>query len=273
MSGSIGGNRINREDVLNTVISYEETVLKKFPGYKKCVITGSYNAGIKKDHGDIDLVVYIEGEDITSIKKKFKQYLDNLSDDITIPFKSGKRVGEKSQLFGQIVTCGYNIYSKSQYVQVDNIIVNSLEKLEFQNNFLNLSAPKQALLMGLVRVLGGKEFIEEYKSNKEFDYEFVLSPQGISFRELLMKDFKELKRNVLWKSYNWSILYELLPTINIEDDYEEILNNVSEYLDERSKRRIVGLIKSVINIGVGEVGTQKGRDKENAIKLAESILK
>ena len=59
MSGSIGGHRINRGDVQPTLDNYIEQILRKYPGYQDCAITGSYNAGTKKDHGDIDIVVYI----------------------------------------------------------------------------------------------------------------------------------------------------------------------------------------------------------------------
>lgn len=48
MSGSIGANRILREDVKPTVDNFENLVLNKFQGYKKLEITGSYNAGTKK---------------------------------------------------------------------------------------------------------------------------------------------------------------------------------------------------------------------------------
>ena len=71
-SGSIGANRILRENVKPTVEKYEKEVLKTFPGYKKCEITGSYNAGTKKDHGDIDLCVWIDSsKDIKDVKKEF----------------------------------------------------------------------------------------------------------------------------------------------------------------------------------------------------------
>lgn len=277
MSGSIGGKRILREEVFDTLISYEENILKKFPGYERYEITGSYNTGLKKDHGDIDLVVYIKGEDISLIKKQFKAYLDSLNNNLTRPFEWGKRVGEKSQLFGQIVTCGYPIYNREQdYVQIDNVIVNSPEKLDFQTNFLNLSANKQAILMGLTRVYSqyNEEFIRELgvEMKKEFDYEFVLSPQGITFRELKLVDYKEVSRKILWKSYDWSNLNKLLYNINTQDSYEDILKHIS-FLDERSRRRIVGLVKSVIRIGIGEIGTEKGNEKERSLKLIDSILK
>ena len=117
MSGSIGAHRINRRDVQPTLDDYITKVLKPFPGFQSCDITGSYNAGTKKDHGDIDLVVYIDAKDIKKLKKDFKSYLDSLPDDITIPFLAGKRQGDKAQLFGAIVTCGFPIHGTTDPVQ------------------------------------------------------------------------------------------------------------------------------------------------------------
>ena len=63
MSGSIGANRIPRAAVETTLKSYIEKVLRKFPGFKSAKISGSYNTSVKPDHGDIDLVIHIEGDE------------------------------------------------------------------------------------------------------------------------------------------------------------------------------------------------------------------
>lgn len=106
MSGSIGGSRILREEVQPTLNNYINNVLKGFPGFVSAQITGSYNAGTKKDHGDIDLAVYIEGDDIKKIKKDFKEYLESLDDGLTPRFIFGRNEGRKAQMYGTIVTCG-----------------------------------------------------------------------------------------------------------------------------------------------------------------------
>jgi len=59
MSGSIGADRIQRSAVQSTVDFFEKKVLSKSPGYKSSKITGSYNTGVKKDHGDVDLAVFV----------------------------------------------------------------------------------------------------------------------------------------------------------------------------------------------------------------------
>ena len=74
MSGSIGGNRIPRELVPSVLDSYEKTILNTFGPYVKVAITGSYNAGTKKDHGDLDLIILVKGMDPKLLKRKFKLF-------------------------------------------------------------------------------------------------------------------------------------------------------------------------------------------------------
>lgn len=285
MSGSIGGKRILREEVQGTVDKYINTVLCNFPGFIKAEITGSYNTGTRKDHGDIDLVVQLNGKNISAVKKEFKEYLDSLDDMVTPKFIFGRKRGDKSQLYGQIVTCGFPIDGReNDYVQVDNIIVTSEDAGNFQKEFLNLDASKQALLMGYIRVcwdrINKQEIINDFGinltpiQNSNQEYEFVLSAVGLSLRLVtLSDDYKEISRKEIWRSYKWEYVCKLLTNINIYDSYDEILNNISNTVyDQRSKRRIIGIMKSMINIGVGEIGTPKGDMKIQAIKLAENIL-
>ena len=60
MSGVAGGDRISNEHVNSTAKSYIDSVLSGFPGFVSAEVTGGVAAG-KKDHGDIDLIVHIEG--------------------------------------------------------------------------------------------------------------------------------------------------------------------------------------------------------------------
>ena len=284
MSGSIGGHRINRGDVQPTLDDYIEKVLKPFPGFQDCAITGSYNAGTKKDHGDIDLVVYIDAKDVKKLKKDFKAYLEKQPDDITVPFSIGKRKGDKAQLFGAIVTCGFPIHGTSDPVQIDNILVTTRNDATFQRSFLNLNAQKQALFQGLVRVL----LLHENPTRifRHFDltelpdptagqeYEFVLSTSGLSLRLVnLSSDFKEISRTEMWRSNNWDDVKWLLKDYDMDGEYEDIMDIVAKRItDERSRRRIVGIMKSMIRVGPGEVGTPKGEAKEAGIRLAQEKL-
>lgn len=284
MSGSIGGHRINRGDVQPTLDDYIEKVLKPFPGFQDCAITGSYNAGTKKDHGDIDLVVYIDAKDVKKLKKDFKAYLEKQPDDITVPFSIGKRKGDKAQLFGAIVTCGFPIHGTSDPVQIDNILVTTKNDATFQRSFLNLNAQKQALFQGLVRVL----LLHENPTQifRHFDltelpdptagqeYEFVLSTSGLSLRLVnLSSDFKEISRTEMWRSNNWDDVKWLLKDYDMDGEYEDIIDIVAKRItDDRSRRRIVGIMKSMIRVGPGEVGTPKGEAKEAGIRLAQEKL-
>ena len=63
MSGSAGGHRISRASVEATVKDYINRVLSKYPGFKSAKVSGSYNYSNKQDFGDLDLIVFIEGED------------------------------------------------------------------------------------------------------------------------------------------------------------------------------------------------------------------
>lgn len=282
MSGSIGGSRIKREQLIPTYLKYVDEVLKKFPGYILSNITGSYNTGVKKDHGDIDLVVYIKGDDVKNIKKEFKKYLDSL--DLPI-FISGKNMGKKSQMYGSIVTCGYPIVGEeNNYVQIDNIIVNSDESMRFQKNFLDLDAAKQCLLIGLIRIIfpyvcyridmSILNKLGNLSENQE--YEFVLSTAGLSLRKVTLSDeMKELDREEVWRTNDWSYVEWLLNDFDINKTYEELLFDIDKFTknNKRSRNRMIGIMKSMINIGPGEAGTDKADYKYNSIKLIENILK
>lgn len=293
MSGSIGANRIPTKSVKPTVEDYIDKVLSKFPGYKSCDTTGSYNVIMKLGqekqggHGDIDLAVYIEHSDLKKLKKEFKSYCEKLPDDVTVPFRDGKRKGDKAQLFGAIVTVGFPIHGETdKYVQIDNILVTTEKDMTFQKSFLDMNAQKQALFQGLVRVLlqhedkepiwkhFGFEGLPEPKSDQE--YEFVLSTAGLSLRLItLTSERKEdtKKRVEVWRSNDWNDVKWLIKNYDFDGEYEDELKIVAKRItDERSRSRIVGIIRSMIHVGPGEIGTPKGKAKEDGIKLAEEIL-
>lgn len=293
MSGSIGANRIPTKLVSPTVKDYINKVLKGFPGYKSCDTTGSYNVIMKLNqekpggHGDIDLAVHIEHSDVKKLKKEFKAYCEKLPDDIIVPFRDGKRKGDKAQLFGAIVTVGFPIHGEEdKYVQIDNILVTTEKDMTFQKSFLDMNAQKQALFQGLVRVLLQHEDKEPIWKHFNFEglpepdenqeYEFVLSTAGLSLRLItLTPDRKEdtKKRVEVWRTNDWEDVKWLMRNYDFEGEYEDELKCVAKRIkDERSRSRIIGIIKSMIHVGPGEVGTPKGEAKEAGIRLAEEIL-
>lgn len=284
MSGSIGADRIPRSAVQDTVDRYIEKVLNGFEGYKSAKITGSYNAGKKKDHGDVDLCVYVEseGRDLRQVKKDLVSYLS--SSEYTIPFRAGNHKGQKVQMYGNVITCQVPIVGfEGLSVQVDNMVVLSEKEQEYQQNFLDADAAKQGLLMGMVRVIlqeenpetvlkrMGIKKVPELDKNQEL--EFVLSASGLSLRKVTLDNFKEVDREELWRSTDWQDVVKLLQDYDLSKDFDHLLADVKEKVQNaRSKRRIVGIMKSMINVGKGEEGTPKGDAKLRAIQAAKTSL-
>lgn len=280
MSGSIGACRIKRQDVEDTVKNYENSVLKGFEGYRFYKIVGSYNSNPeKKDFGDIDLCICIDskGEDLRTVKRNFLKYLSSLPDNTTQPFSKGKHEGEKSQMYGNTVTCQFPITGSSEGVQVDNMISLSSEGTDFLATFLSLDAASQSLLSGLVRVLLLEENSTDVfsrlnisnlpKLNGNQEFEFVLSSSGLSLRKVTLDDSKkEIDREEIWRSVDWSDVQKLLKNFGDDFTFENLLSKIDDRVhDTRARNRIVGIVSSIINISSGEVGTDKGKAKEKAI--------
>lgn len=300
MSGSIGANRIPSSAVKKTVDSFIEKVLKKYPTYKSAKITGSYNI-IPKDengevvggqekpegHGDIDLVVELEGsrEDMKKIKADFAAYLNSLSDSVTVPFRAGRHTGKKTAGTGDIVITQYPIEGYPDLtVQIDNMIVCSEEESTYRASFLDIPGPKQALMIGLAKTmcieedpfaifkrLGIKE-VPQLQEGQE--YEFVLSSKGLTLRVVTLDNFKEVERRDIWMSYNWSDVQTLFKDYNVDGTFEQLLDQLvkRQWKSQRSKNRIKGTFKSMLVIGAGEVGTPKGAGKEAALDKVNSLL-
>ena len=300
MSGSIGANRIPSSAVKATVQSFIDKVLKKYPTFKSAKITGSYNI-IPKDeegnvvgghekpegHGDIDLVIELEGDraDMKKIKADFAAYLNSLSDDVTVPFRAGRHTGKKTAGTGDIVITQYHIEGFPDLtVQIDNMIVSSEEESTYRTSFLDIPGPKQALLIGLAKTmcieedpnaifqrLGIKE-VPPLEENQE--YEFTLSSKGLTLRIVTLENFRETARQDIWMSYGWSDVETLFKDYNINGSFKELLDQLAskQWKSQRSKNRIKGTFKSMLVIGSGEVGTPKGADKEAALDKVNQLL-
>ena len=121
MSGVAGGDRISNDHVDSTAKSYIDTVLSRFPGFVSADISGGVAAG-KKDHGDIDLIVHIEGNDKRAIKKELQNYLENQSVNKILPFRSEKYKGRRSYNAGELVSVLYPQTDAGKTAQIDNIV-------------------------------------------------------------------------------------------------------------------------------------------------------
>jgi cytidyltransferase-like protein len=287
MSGSIGANRIPRAAVETTLKAYIDKVLKKFPGFKSAKISGSYNTTLKPDHGDIDLVINIEGDeqDRKKLKQNFAAYISSLPDDITIPFTSGRHVGKKSAGTGDIVIVQFAIEGYPDLtVQIDNMIVASEQESEYRKSFLDLPAEKQGLLVGLAKAqLLEEDPIEIFKRlgitnipklDKNQELEFNLSNKGLTLRLVTLGDnFKELSRNEIWTSFNWSDVEKLFKDYKLDGTWEELLESINSKLkNSRSRNRVKGIFNSLVVINAGEAGTDKGNNKLKAKETVDKLL-
>lgn len=282
-SGSAGGGRIDRSDVERTKDDYVKKVLKKFKGFKDAKISGSYNTGTKKDFGDIDLIVTLDGEDKKKAKDELAAYVKSLPDDVIVPFKSEKYGGKKALISGELVTILYPIEGKpGQYIQIDNIVSTSEEESNFKKAFLDYPAEVQGLILGLIKVIliekNPQEIFKKLgikdipKLEKGEEYEFNLSSSGLTLRKVKLNDErKEVSRQDIWKSTNWNLIKTLLDGFDYEKGFEPFLSQLS-HLSDRSKKRIKGIFNSMVSIKSGEVGTPKGENKQIALDKVNSKL-
>ena len=284
MSGVAGGNRIEKADVQKTFDKYVKDILEKIPGFKKASLSGSVKVGTKPDYGDLDLITWFEGEDKREVKKRIIDLVTSQPDSIIVPFKSEKYTGKKYYNSGEIITVLFPIEGKKdEYIQVDNIIALSEVEHEFKNNFLDLPAEKQGLILGLIKVVLLEKNTEEVLKSlginnipelaDDEELEFNLSSGKLTLREVKLKDFKTIKREDIWSSTNWDDIKTLLSGINIEGSFEDILKDIKVKLkNPRSRNRIKGIFNSMISVKSGEVGTPKGDNKEKALNSVNTLL-
>jgi hypothetical protein len=284
-SGSAGGNRITRDKVQTTKDDYVKRVLSKFPEFVDAKISGSFNTSTKKDFGDLDLIVNLKGDDKPAIKKKLVQFLSQFPDSIIVPFKNEKYKGKKSLNTGEIVTVLYPIADeKDQFVQIDNIIALTEEEANFKKTFLDFPADVQGLILGLTKVILlevpqeklfktlGIKNIPELEDTQE--YEFNLSSSELSLRIVsLDQDFRETGRSKVWGTTNWNIAKKLYTGFNIEGTFDDLLKDIkTKCNNDRSKKRIKGIFKSMVSIKSGEVGTEKAKGKQRALDAVDKNL-
>ena len=284
MSGVAGGNRIERGDVQNTFNKYVEEVLKNIPGFKKASLSGSVKAGSKADFGDLDLIVWFEGDDKREVKQRLITAALALPSDIIVPFKSEKYAGKRYYNSGELISVLYPIVGKEgEFIQVDNIIALTEEEHAFKGSFLDLPAEKQGLLIGLAKVIlleedpldvfrrMGISNIPELGEGEE--YEFNLSSVKLSLRKVKLDNFKEVAREELWSTTNWGTIKILFRGFSIDGSFEDLLDDIARKLkNARSKNRIAGIFRSMVTVKSGEVGTPKGQGKEDALeKVAQTL--
>lgn len=284
MSGVAGGNRILRQDVQATFNKYVKEVLEHIPGFKKASLSGSVKAGSKADFGDLDIITWFEGEDKKEVKQRIIDAISKLPNNVIVPFKSEKYSGRRYYNSGELISVLFPIEGKTdEFIQVDNIIALTEEESAFKGSFLDLPAEKQGLLIGLAKVILLEENPEDVfrrmgisglpKLKRGEEYEFNLSSVKLSLRKVKLENFKEVSREEVWSATNWGTIKILFKGFNIDGSFEDLLDDIARKLvNPRSKNRVAGIFKSMVSVKSGEVGTAKGKGKEDALeKVAQTL--
>jgi hypothetical protein len=288
MSGSTGAHRIKKADVQPTVDHYIKNILSKWPGWGgKYAYTGSYVVGKKSDYGDVDIVILANGSDKKAAKKEFQKWLDdNFSDrpDLLMPFVSQKYGGILHKNMGELVTIHYPQKGKDYGAQIDNMFAMTEDEFAFKQEFLNLPAETQGLILGLVKIATIENKPEDLFKKlgisvdpelpEGYEWEFNLSGKELQLRKVhLDKNYKQLGRTIEWKSDTWQDVKTLISPYPINAGFKTLLNMASKNLkNQRSGKRMVGIFKSMISVKSGEVGTEKGMNKLRAIADVEKTL-
>jgi hypothetical protein len=284
MSGVAGGNRILKQDVQATFNKYVDEVLKAIPGFKKASLSGSVKAGSKADFGDLDIIVWFEGDDKKEVKQRIIDRVTSLPQNVIVPFKSEKYAGRRFYNSGELISVLFPIEGKAdEFIQVDNIIAVSEEEQNYKGAFLDLPAEKQGLLIGLAKVILLEEDPQEVfrrmgitnvpKLAKDEEFEFNLSSVKLTLRKVKLDNFKEVAREDIWSTTNWGMIKILFKNFNIDGSFEDLLDDIARRLtNPRSKNRVAGTFRSMVSVKSGEVGTPKGAGKEAALeKVAQTL--
>ena len=278
-SGVTGADRIkSRADFAKFIKSYQQ-VISKFPGFVDLRPSGSYNSNPNKNNfGDIDLIIHIKSDkDKATIKKELQQFFTAMPETVIVPFTSPKHAGKRTYNAGELVSARYYDKSLGYSVQIDNIISLSALESEFKQQFLDYPAEVQGLLLGLVKIAAietepnvlfkklGIRLSDKLESNQE--YEFNLSGQGLQLRKITYEPgtYKEINREILWRSTNFDDVRKLLYQYSINASFEDLLRQAkAKAKNPRSGNRLQGIFNSMITVKSGEVNTPKGAGKINA---------
>ena len=287
MSGVAGADRIkSRQDYQQFIASYKDLV-SKFPGFVSIQPSGSYNSNLEKnDFGDIDLITHIKSsKSKKEVKIDLVHFFEKQPDTTIVGFTSEKHAGKRTYNSGEIVTVRYHDHQLGYSAQIDNIIALDHIEAGFKQEFLDMPAEKQGLVLGLVKiaaietdpkVLFKKLNIHvpiNLQSNQEF--EFNLSSSALQLRKVTYEPgtFKQTDREVLWQSQKWADLVALLYQYDLSSDFESLLAQSKQNIhNPRSNNRMQGVFSSMISVKSGEVGTAKGANKEAArAKVAQTF--
>jgi len=295
MSGVTGNNKIQSRKDFREILKYAKTIIKDFPGFVSVEPTGSYNSDKKKTtFGDMDLITHIDGGIYDNDKKKIKsalaKYFKQMPDSIIAPFVSAKYMGRKYYNSGEIITISLQVPNPSiQACQVDFMIAMDETETKFKKDFLDMPAAKQGIVLGLVKTalieqtpnavfkrLGIRNADTNKIDKKVQEYEFNLSSTEIQLRLVTYVEpgsFKQKNREIVWRSRDWDKLQVILKDFDLGLSFDKLIAQAKKVLKKtRSTRRMAGVFKSMISIKSGEVGKQKGIDKQKALDKVAKLF-
>jgi phosphopantetheine adenylyltransferase len=287
MSGVAGADRVkSRRDYQKFLASYKN-IIAKFPGFVSIQPSGSYNSDLaKNDFGDIDLITHIKSnKNKKEVKQDLVHFFEKMPDTVITAFTSEKHAGKRSYNSGEIVTVRYHDHALGYSAQIDNIIALDHIEASFKQEFLDMPAEKQGLVLGLVKIAAIEtdpkllfkklniHVPNNVQPNQEF--EFNLSSSELQLRKVTYEPgtFKQTDREILWHSQKWSDLQALLYQYDLSNDFDTLLAQSKQTIkNPRSNNRMQGVFSSMISVKSGEVGTAKGAGKEAArAKVAQTF--
>ena len=213
------------------------------------------------------------------------EFFHNQPEDVIVPFSNPKYLGRRTYNSGEIVTVRYYDKELGYSAQIDSIIARDYAEANFKRRFLNMPASIQGLVLGLVKVA-----VLENPATELFDrlgiadpgvlgpdqeYEFNLSSSELQLRRVQYEPgtYKQVSREILWTSTNFLNVHSLLRMKSFDYTFVELVSKInSEIKNPRSRERIKGLFASMISVKSGEVGTEKGAEKEKSLALVQQTF-
>jgi hypothetical protein len=148
-----------------------------------------------------------------------------------------------------------------------------------------MPASIQGLVLGLVKVavlenpatelFDRLEIVDPGVLDPDQEYEFNLSSSELQLRRVQYEPgtYKQASREILWTSTKFWHVHSLLGMGDFNYTFVELVSKInSEIKNPRSRERIKGLFASMISIKSGEVGTEKGAEKEKSLALVQQTF-
>jgi hypothetical protein len=288
MSGVAGADRIKSRQDFDQFLNEYRNIIKTFPGFVSIAPSGSYNSNPDKtSFGDIDLIVQINSiKNKAIIKKELVTFFNCMPDNVIVPFGSAKHLGKKTYNAGELVTIRYHSSVLEYSVQIDNIVSINACETAFKQRFLDFSAEKQGLLLGLVKIAGIENNInaifKKFNINASDtldlnqEYEFNLSSVELQLRKVTYElgTFKQIAKEVVWNTHEWKYVEALVGQYDLNASFDELLTQCKAQIkNSRSNARMIGIFGSMITVKSGEVGTEKGAGKLTALSKIKETFK